>query len=132
MKLTIFTGLNNGKRFFDEFLNDEGFTESEYSDCIRHDFEMNKAMLDTMISELIFDIKSFEACLEGISKSDLTRFIHSAYRNEIERELISDHVQENAKKMVIDIWKQDCLSKVECILETQITEKSSSEKGDNN
>lgn len=115
MKLTIFTGFASGQRFFDEFLNDEGFTESEYSDCTRHDFEMNKAMLDTRISDLLYDEQSFQACLKGISQSDINRFIHSAYRNNIERELISDHIQEKAKRMVIDLWVQDCIVEVKRI-----------------
>jgi hypothetical protein len=115
MKLTIFTGLTNRKRFFDQFLNDEGFTESEYSDCARHDYEMNKAMMDTRISDLLYDEQSFQACLKGISQSDINRFIHSAYRNDIERELISDHIQENAKKMVIELWIQDSIAEVKRI-----------------
>jgi len=115
MKLTILTGFVSGERFFDDFLNDEGFTESEYAGCIRHDFEMNKAMMDTRISDLLYDEQSFQACLKGISQSDINRFIHSAYRNNIERELISDHIQENAKKMVIELWIQDCIAGIKRI-----------------
>jgi hypothetical protein len=112
MKLTIFTGKTDGKRFFDSFHNDEGFTEDEYSDCTRHDFELSEIETEQRVIGLLEDEESFEDCMRGLSQSDINRFIHKCYRGELEKELISEVIEKTARKMAIDLWEQDCMLKV--------------------
>lgn len=113
MKLTIFTSIKNGERFFDHFLNDEGFTAEEYADCARFDYELSEQEIESRANSLVQDEEVFQTCLKGVCQSDLNKFIHGAFLNDLERELISDHVTSKARKMVIDLWIQDCLFKVE-------------------
>ena len=110
MKLAIFTGIHNGKRFFDHYLNDDiEASEKDYIKDARFDYELSETEIFKRIGDLLSDFESFWACSKGLSRSDIIRFIHRAFRADFERELISEHVEGNARKMVVELWKQDCL-----------------------
>jgi hypothetical protein len=50
--LNIFTGVNSFGRFFDSFRDGEGFTDEEYSDCTRYDYELSDSEIDQRIKTL--------------------------------------------------------------------------------
>jgi hypothetical protein len=117
MKLTIFTGVHAFGRFRDSFRDGEGFTSEEYEDCDRFDFELSEIETEQRVIGLLEDEESFKECMRGLPQSDINRYIHKCYRGEIEKELILEVIEANARKMVIDLWEEDCMLKVRKIYE---------------
>ena len=112
MELTIFTGLNSGARFYDCFTDGDGFSPDEYADCTRHDFSISENEIDERGAEKILDLGSFTSCLKGVDSGSLKKFIHGLYINPLERELTTELIAPKIRDLVIDDWKQDCLSSV--------------------
>lgn len=113
MILTIFTGIHNGSRFFDHYLNDDiELNEADYSQDSRFDFELGEHSLELRMDELASDEETFFSCLNGISQADKNRFIHRVFRSDIERELLNDAISEQLTKIVVDEWIADCLIEV--------------------
>jgi hypothetical protein len=117
VKLTIFSGTGKNGPFLDSFIDGEGFTDEEYADCSRFDFEISEDEIEKRVRDKSADFETFSYCLKEISRNDINRYIYQTYRNELESELIPDAINSQLRTIVIDEWVCDCLQEIKQLVE---------------
>jgi len=111
MILTIFTGLHNGRRFYDSFIDGDGY-DGDYEDCDRYKFLFSEYEIDAAIYEKAQEIDDYGDLIAGIPVTDIRRFIRGAYLNSLDRELIADKITEELRELVIYDFVMDCKDEV--------------------
>ena len=114
MKYTIFTGMIEGKRFFDCFtdLNIETW-EDDYSEDERYDFEYPEDEIKKDMKEEADKRDSFEECLRDVSDMAVRNIVWRASRDGDVRDLIQEKLAYGLRELVVNEFKADCLIEVE-------------------